>query len=347
MEDGHVEDLLGKVRLALFTFGEDRKVIYSNTAGQNFAPTIKPGMDLWDCLRPVISEEKIDRLLLKNERVVFTPGGDTPLLEWLVSNQRLDDGSRILMAWDASILDQIVERRITFVVGASHELRAPMTALLGFAEILHLDRDTLTPAQAEAVEVILDNAKHLRHLIDDILDMTRVSFGEMKLSLEEIDAGPIISSVVDTLRPQIEAKDQTISVTIEPDLPPIEADPQRVRQVAVNLIQNAHIHSPPGTSIEVSAEVRDPHIVIVVADDGDGMDFDDPEDAFMEFGRGKNDTESRVSGAGIGLTLTRGIVELHRGTITVSSERGAGTTFEVLLPLDREEARRRIFAGKR
>ena len=85
---------------------------------------IRPGMDIWDCLRPVISEEKIDRLLLKGERVVFAPGPDTPLLEWLVNNQRLDDGSRFLMAWDASILDQIVERRITFVVG-----RVPRTAL--------------------------------------------------------------------------------------------------------------------------------------------------------------------------------------------------------------------------
>jgi signal transduction histidine kinase len=87
--------------------------------------------------------------------------------------------------------------------------------------------------------------------------------------------------------------------------------------------------------------------VILVADDGDGMPFDDPEEAFREFGRGKDDTEARVSGAGIGLTLTRGIVELHRGTISVRSERGKGTAFEVLLPLDREEARRRLFAGKR
>ena len=347
MDDGHVEDLLSKVRLALFTFGEDRKVIYTNSAGQNFAPMIKPGLDLWDCLRPVISEEKIDRLLLKNERVVFSPGEGTPLLEWLVNDQRLDDGSRFLMAWDASILDQIVERRITFVVGASHELRSPMTALLGFAEILHLEKDTLSPTQAEAIEVIIDNARHLRDLIDDILDMTRVSFGEMKLKLEQIEVGPILRSVAESLRPQIEAKDQTLSVDISPDLPMIEADPQRVRQVAVNLMQNAHTHSPPGTSIEISTGIREPHLVIVVADDGDGLAFDDPEEAFREFGRGKDDTESRVSGAGIGLTLTRGIVELHRGTISVSSERGKGTTFEVLLPLDREEARQRLFAGRR
>ena len=347
MDEGHVEDLLSKVRLALFTFGEDRKVIYVNNAGHNFAPMIEPGMDLWDCLRPIISEEKIDRLLLKNERVVFSPGPDIPLLEWLVNDQRLEDGSRFLMAWDASILDQIVERRITFVVGASHELRSPMTALLGFAEILHLERDTLSPTQAEAVEVIIDNARHLRDLLDDVLDMTRVSFGEMRLKLEDIETGPIVRSVVETLRPQIEGKGQTISVEIAPGIPLIEADPQRVRQIAVNLIQNAHTHSPPGTSIEVTLGVREPHLVLVVADDGDGMAFDDPEEAFKEFGRGKDDTEARVSGAGVGLTLTRGVVELHRGTITVTSERGAGASFDVLLPLDREEARRRLFTGQR
>jgi hypothetical protein len=102
MQEGHVEDLLSKVRLALFTFGEDRKVIYVNNAGRNFAPMIKPGMDLWDALRPVISEEKIDRLLLKGERVVFSPGPEVPLLEWLVNDQQLEDGSRFLMAMNCA-----------------------------------------------------------------------------------------------------------------------------------------------------------------------------------------------------------------------------------------------------
>ena len=196
--------------------------------------------------------------------------------------------------------------------------------------------------------MILDNAKHLRDLLDDILDMTRVSFGEMKLTLEEIEVAPIVSERRRDAPPADRGKGaDDLDRHIDPELPLIEADPQRIRQIAVNLIQNAHTHSPPGTSIEISLGVREPHLVFVVADDGDGMAFDDPEDAFIEFGRGKDDTEALVSGAGVGLTLTKGIVELHRGTISVSSQRGAGATFEVLLPLDREEARRRLFTGQR
>lgn len=343
----HIEGLLDNVPSALITLDDDRTVLYRNRAGRVLTPMIKPGMDVWDCLRGAISEEKIDRLLLNEDRVIFAAAPDLPLLEWLVSPERLADGSRILMAWDADILDEIVQRRITFVVGASHELRSPMTALLGFAEILHLEADTLSPTQAEAAEVILENARHLHSLIDDILDMTRVSFGELRLYLEKIEVGPIVSGVVETLRPQMDKKDQVVSLTIKPGVPPIEADPSRIRQVALNLIQNANEHSPPGSSIEVSVRCNETDLVFAVADDGDGLPFEDPDEAFAEFERGTIDTNSRVSGAGIGLTITKGIVELHRGSIAVKSKPGEGTTFEVLLPLDRESARKRIFAGEK
>ncbi|MGK2955993.1 MAG: sensor histidine kinase [Solirubrobacterales bacterium] len=345
VDQNHLEGLLDNLPSALVTLDDDGTVLYRNQAARNITPTIKPGMNIWDCLRPVINEEKIDRMLIKGERVIFAAGSDVPLLEWLLSEERLDDGSRILMAWDADILDEIVQRRITFVVGASHELRSPMTALLGFAEILNLEAETLSPSQAEAASVILQNAKYLHLLVEDILDLTRNSFGELRLDIEEVDLGPIIAGVVETLRPQVEDKDQTIQARTDPNLPLIEADAHRVRQAVLNLAQNAYEHSPAGSTIGITASTRDQHLVITVSDDGEGLPFDDPNEAFTEFESGATNSNNRVTGSGLGLTITKGIVELHRGSISVDSEEGVGTSFEILLPLNREEARKRLFAG--
>ncbi len=345
VEREHLEGVLDHVPSALITLDDDMTVLYRNRGGETLTPTIEPGRDIWDCLRPIVNEEKIDRMLLREERVVFAARPDLPLLEWLMNPERLPDGSRILMAWDADILDEMVQRRITFVVGASHELRSPLTALLGFAEILNLEADSLSPPQAEAAEVILENAKHLASLVDDILDLTRNSFGELRLDLEEVDIVPIVCSVAETLRPQIEARAQTLEVDNAPDLPVIEADAHRVRQVAVNLLQNAHIHSPEGATLRISTALEGEHLTMTVSDDGGGLPFKDPEEAFLEFERGETDTQKRITGAGIGLTITKGIVDLHRGSIAVNSEEGVGTSFEVSFPLDREKARRDTFSG--
>lgn len=346
VEPEHLEGVLNHLPSALVTLGDDMTVLYRNRAAENLTPMIEPGRDIWDCLRPVISEEKIDRMLLREERIVFATDPDLPLLEWLINPGRLSDGSRILMAWDAGILDEMVQRRISFVVGAAHELRSPLTALLGFAEILELERETLSPSQAEAAEVILRNARHLSGLVDDIVDLTRNSFGELRLELEQIDVSPVVRGVVETLRPQIENKGQKLDVQIAKDLPPIDADPHRILQITLNLIQNAHVHTPPGTTIQVKTERVEYGVQLVVTDDGEGMPFEDPEQAFASFERGPSPGQQGNSGSGVGLTITRRMVELHRGLITVKSEPGKGTSFRVWLPLDRDEARRVIFSGE-
>ncbi|MBK5233242.1 MAG: HAMP domain-containing histidine kinase [Thermoleophilia bacterium] len=346
LERDHFEKILDLVPSALISIGADMTVLHRNQLAAEIAPMIEPGSDIWECLRPVINEEKIDRMLLRGERVVFRTDPGLPLLEWLISDRHPDDGSRVLVAWDASITDRVVQRRITFVVAASHELRSPLTALLGFAEILELERETLSPSQAEAASVILRNANHLSSLVDDIVDLTKNSFGELRLELEKVEVSPIVRGVIETLRPQIEEKGQILDVQVATDLPPIDADPHRILQIAFNLIQNAHVHSPAGTTIEVRTEQVEYGVQLVVTDDGDGMPFADPEKAFVSFERGVASDNQGNPGSGIGLTITRGMVELHRGLITVKSEAGTGSSFNVWLPLDRDEARRVIFSGE-
>lgn len=343
VEGEYFEEILDNVVSAFFTLGPDMTVRYRNRVSAELVPTIKPGLDIWGCLRPLTNEEKIDRLLLHGERVVFSPGPDLPLLEWLMSPHHLADGGRAVMVWDATILDELVEQRIAFVVGASHELRSPLTALLGFAEILDLERETLTPQQAEATDVILQNARHLDAMVEDILDLTKSSFGELQLNLESLDLAQIVTGVIDSLRPQIEDKGQTLEFGAEPGLPAIEVDPQRIKQVVFNLLQNAHGYSPPGSTIKISTSEGDEELLLTVSDNGDGLPFADADDAFESFKRGQTTGTAARPGSGIGLTIVKRLVELHRGSIKVSSEPGVGTAFTVRLPLDREKARYEMF----
>jgi signal transduction histidine kinase len=248
------------------------------------------------------------------------------------------------MAWDPDITDEIVQRRATFSMAAAHELRSPLTALIGFAEILEMEPENLSPAQIEAVTIIRQNAVYLQTLVNDILDLTSNSFGELMLELEPASVVEPIEAAVRSLQESITARDQTVTMDLAAGLPEIEIDPRRVRQMVQNLVQNAHTHNPKGTRIDVSAEVRNDGIAISVADTGRGIPFDPPELAFGSFRHGGAIDFSQMTGSGIGLTVTKRLAELQRGTISVESSPD-GSRFEIWLPIDRANAMTRIPPG--
>jgi signal transduction histidine kinase len=207
-----------------------------------------------------------------------------------------------------------------------------------------MERENLNPAQTEAVSVIRENALYLQTLVNDILDLTSNSFGELTLDLETADvAGPVLE-VTDSLGEGIESSGRLISVTIEPGLPEIEFDRRRIRQVVQNLVQNARSHNPAGTAIAVSVQERDGGILVTVEDDGRGIPFDPPELAFGSFRHGGAIDFGQMTGSGVGLTIAKRLVELHRGWISVESS-PAGSRFEVWLPLDRANAFTRVPPG--
>jgi len=334
----HLEMVLDHVPSALILLDADRQILQRNRAAEELIPQLEPGMDIWEAMSSFANEEKVDRIM-RGERMVLSAGSDQPAFEWMVTVDRPENGYLVVMAWDASLNYETIQGRITFIMAASHELRSPLTALLGFAEILELDGDGLTAQQAEAVAVIRRNAEHLNSMLDDVIDLSRNSFGELRLELEPLEINGLVDGVCETLRPQIESKEQTLKVSAETGLKPIEADAQRIRQIVFNLLQNAHKHNPPGTNIGVSTRSSDEGIRLAVNDDGLGLPFTNPEDAFRSFRRGPREGDSETAGSGIGLAITRRVVELHRGTISVESTRDEGTTFEVWLPYDREKAR--------
>jgi signal transduction histidine kinase len=228
--------------------------------------------------------------------------------------------------------DQLETMKDEFVLTASHELRSPLTSVQGFAELLMLERDKLSSKQADTVEIILDNTRHLVRLLNDLLDLARSDAGRLTIKPAPTGVAPLVEDAVRTMRSQTEAARQGLHSEIEGDLPEVSVDRDRIRQVLVNLLTNAHEYSPEGATIEVTATRRNGAVEIAVSDDGPGMAEDQLEHIFERFTRGDAGLTQHVGGTGLGLAISKSLVELHGGTIGADSAPGRGSTFRVLLP---------------
>jgi signal transduction histidine kinase len=235
--------------------------------------------------------------------------------------------------------DQLDRMKDEFVLTASHELRSPLTSVQGFAELLLLEREKLSPKQAETVEVILDNTRHLVRLLNDLLDLARSDAGRLTIRPEPAAATGLIEEAVRTMRAQFDSRRQDLSLQIDSDLPEIEADRDRIRQVLVNLLTNANEYCPEGAGIAVKARHDRAEVEIDVIDDGPGIPEQQLEHIFERFTRGDAGETQRVGGTGLGLAISKSLIELHGGTIVAESTPGQGSTFRIRLPaIDAEPA---------
>ncbi|HEX6665020.1 MAG TPA: HAMP domain-containing sensor histidine kinase [Solirubrobacterales bacterium] len=234
---------------------------------------------------------------------------------------------------EASQRDQLDRLKDEFVLTASHELRSPLTSVQGFAELLMLERDSLTQKQVETVEIILDNCRHLVRLLNDLLDLARSDAGRLSIQAQPTELAPLIDDTVRTMRAQTEPAHQALTMEIEPDLPLVNVEPVRIRQVLVNLLTNAHEYCPEGASIAMTARADGDEVVLAVIDDGPGIPETQLEQIFERFTRGDAGLTQRVGGTGLGLAISKSLVELHGGRIEVDSTVGQGSTFSVRLPV--------------
>jgi two-component system sensor histidine kinase BaeS len=233
---------------------------------------------------------------------------------------------------EASQRDRLDRLKDEFVLTASHELRSPLTSVQGFAELLMLERDNLTEKQVETVEIILDNCRHLARLLNDLLDLARSDAGRLVIRPKPTELAPLIDDAVRLMRGQTDTTGQTLSRHVEQGLPLVEAESDRIRQILVNLLTNAHEYSPAGASIEVTAGRDGAEVEVAVKDNGPGIPEDQLAHIFERFTRGDAGLTQRVGGTGLGLAISKSLVELHGGTLLVDSTLGEGSTFRVRLP---------------
>jgi PAS domain S-box-containing protein len=220
-----------------------------------------------------------------------------------------------------------------FLTVLSHELRTPLTAILGWANILRTRR---TDAQtlARALETIERNAKAQAQLIEDILDMSRIVTGKLRLERRPTNPRAVVRAALDVVRPSAEAKHLTLEVIIDEGLGTVMADPDRLQQVAWNLLSNAVKFTPRGGRILISLERRGGSLVLRVSDSGQGISPEFLPRVFERFMQADASSTRAHGGLGLGLAIVKHMVDLHGGTVVAESEgKGKGSTFTVTLPI--------------
>jgi signal transduction histidine kinase len=224
-----------------------------------------------------------------------------------------------------------------FLATLSHELRNPLSAIVGWAQVLHTQ--PLPPQVVRGLEVIERNARAQTRIIDDLLDMSRISAGMTRLDIRSVDLQKIVDAAILPIQPAAHAKRITIDRVAEPPLTLASGDPDRLQQVIANLLTNAVKFTPEGGWIEVRVEQRPPHTEISIRDSGIGIEPDFLPFVFERFRQADPSTSRQHSGLGLGLSICKQLVELHGGTIRAASEgSGKGATFTLRLPLERAEA---------
>jgi PAS domain S-box-containing protein len=220
-----------------------------------------------------------------------------------------------------------------FLTTLSHELRTPLNAVYGWAAMLRtgqVDETTTT----RAIDTIMRNANVQVQLIDDMLDVSRIASGKLRLELQSVDLGTVIDAAADTVRPAALAKGIRLDVVREPNTGPITGDPNRLQQVVWNLLSNAVKFTPREGRVQVHLRRAHSHLEIVVTDTGGGIAADFLPYVFERFRQGDGSSTRPHGGLGLGLTLVKHLVELHGGAVSAESPGlGQGATFTVKLPI--------------
>ncbi|MEK7808248.1 MAG: GAF domain-containing sensor histidine kinase [Chloroflexota bacterium] len=224
-------------------------------------------------------------------------------------------------------------KRNEFVSHVSHELRLPMTSIKGYTDLLKSGvTGTVTDQQKQFLQIIRTNVDRMNVLVTDLSDISKIEVGRLKVDIGAVDIAVVVNECVDSLKLQIEEKKQAIKVNL-PALPPVRTDKTRLSQILVNLISNASKYTPPEGVIAITAEVRAPFVRVSVADSGIGMSPDDQQKLFSQFFRSEDSNVREQQGWGLGLHVTKKLVEFFGGEIGAQSELGKGSTFWFTTPI--------------
>lgn len=239
---------------------------------------------------------------------------------------------------EARLKTQMEEIMVTFVANVSHELRTPLTCIKGYAETLlegAMEDQTVT---RQFLGVISEEAKRLERLIKDLLDISMMEAHQVEMRFQEIDLGALVSHAVDILAPHAQNAGVTLVKEIPDEHPDWRADEDRLSQVVLNLIDNGVKFSQPGGQVITRISYGSQDAIIEVEDQGTGIPTEELPRIFERFYRVQKGSTARFGGRGLGLSIAKHMVEAHGGDLTVTSERGKGSTFRIVLPATDEWA---------
>ena len=291
------------------------------------------GQDSHRVLVPIGRGGAIRGLLVLENLGDFNP-------EWLNLLTRLSDHAAIALnnAHLFAKAQAANQAKSDFVALVSHELKTPLSVIMAYGDLIRkVDTGALSEKQELFLKAIQDGAARMHSLVMELDDITRMETGKMRLEPESIAIESTIDAVIQSLNPQFSEKQQTVSTDISADLPNVWVDHKRLLQILTNLINNANKYTPEKGNICVSAAItsqdEQPVVQVAIKDNGLGIDKKDQSMIFSQFFRSGDDQVKVMRGAGLGLNITKQIVEMHGGKIWFESEYRQGTTFYFTLPI--------------
>jgi cell cycle sensor histidine kinase DivJ len=223
-----------------------------------------------------------------------------------------------------------------FLANMSHELRTPLNAVIGFSEILNRELFGAMGEQRyrDYARLIHESGEHLLHVVNDILDMSKIEAGKFKIVKEPFDVASLVRSCADIMRHAAEKKGIAVSVEAPPDLPELVADKRACKQMLLNVVSNAIKFTDPGGWVRISVGVENGMVALEVADNGIGISDQDLPKLGNPFVQADTSYDRGYEGAGLGLSVVKGLARLHGGSLAIASTLGHGTTATILLPME-------------
>ena len=291
-----------------------------------------------EVMRNNVIQEIVDKILLENKGVaqevaVTMPEQKTILISGApVIKDNIAEGA-VLVFHDITELKRLEDIRKDFVANVSHELRTPISSIKGYAETLLDGKVDNKDTVKEFLGIIYQDSNRLANLIDDLLDLSRIESGKMKIEFEPLDIKLVANRCVNVLEKSAKGKSLTVTVDISSDFSKVLGDEKRLSQVFLNLLDNAIKYTPEGGSITISAISKEKIVQIDISDTGIGISEKDLPRIFERFYRVDKARSRELGGTGLGLSIVKHIVQTHNGQVWVQSTPGQGSTFSFTIPI--------------
>jgi len=346
------ENIIASLNESAIVVNKQQKIIFFNASAENIAGIAAKnaiGKPVDEILKffnnqtavpySLYSDFKNGGKKLNNTLTLQKENGDKTQISLTVTKDTLGAKDHCLITLlDTSGEKQLEEMKVDFVSMAAHELRTPLTAIRGYASLLQMHyAANLDESAKELLTRLIVSTTNLANLIDNLLSVSRIERNNLTVEVKPLDLRIIVKDIYASFKQEAQTRKQNFVLNMPDELPMVMADPFRIGQVFINLIGNALTYTPNGGNITVTLTDRKDHLEIKVQDSGEGIPKEALPRLFTKFFRVSGSLEQGSKGSGVGLYITKSIVEMHQGKIWAESTLGQGSTFMFTLPVATEE----------